>query len=70
MQEIIGFVFPHDVFDSNHMGDIPLTTKEAIAFLLNTPSKLIYLVFPDVQRQRNQSDCGLFAVAFASCAKM
>ena len=34
--------------------------------LLNTPRKLIYLVFPDVHHQCNQSDCGLFALAFAS----
>ena len=35
-----------NVFDSNCTGDIPLTTKEAIATLLNTPEKLIYFVVP------------------------
>ena len=63
------FGCPHgkiNVFDSNRTGDISLTTREAIATLLNTTRKLIYLVFPDVQRQCNQSECRLFALAFAS----
>ena len=55
-----------NVFDSMHTGDIPLSTKEAIASLLCTTKKSISLVFPDVQQQPNSCDCGLFALAYAS----
>ena len=38
-----------------------MTTRESIDTLLD-----IYLVFPDVQQQCNQSGCGLFALALTS----
>jgi len=54
------------VFDSMRTGDIPLSTKEAVASLLCTTKRFISLVFPHVQQQPNHYDCGLFALAYAS----
>jgi len=74
-QEITGFVAIStvgcqpgkvSVFDSMRTGDIPLSTKEAVASLLCTTKRFISLVFPDVQQQPNHYDCGLFALAYAS----
>jgi len=45
-------------------GEIPFSTKEAIACLLCTPSKS--LTSFNVQQQSNNYDCGLFALAYAS----
>ena len=55
-----------NVFDSMRIGEIPLSTKEAIASLLGTTRKSISLTFVDVQQQSNSYDCGLFALAYAS----
>ena len=55
-----------NVFDSMRTGDIPQSTKEAVASLLCTTKRFISLVFPDVQQQPNHCDCGLFALAYAS----
>ena len=55
-----------NMFDSMCTGDIPLSTKEAVASLLCTTKRFISLVFPDVQQQPNHYDCGLFALAYAS----
>ena len=54
-----------NVFDSMRIGEIPLSTKEAIASLLGTTRKSISLIV-DVQQQSNSYDCGLFALAYAS----
>jgi len=56
------------VFDSMRTGDIPLSTKEAIASWLCTTKRFISLVFPHVQQQPNHYDCGLFALAYVSSA--
>lgn len=58
---------PHvvKVYDSMRTGDVPTSTKESIATLLNTSARTVYLVYPDVQQQTNRSSCRLFALAFA-----
>ena len=48
------------------IGEVPLTTKEAVASLLGTTRKSISLTFVDVQQQSNSYDCGLFALAYVS----
>ena len=53
------------VYDSMRTGDIPLSTKEVIASLLNLRQTYIYLTFPDVQQQVGGSECGLYSLAFA-----
>jgi len=52
-------------YDSMRTGDVPTSTKESIATLLNTSARTVYLVYPDVQQQTNRSSCRLFALAFA-----
>jgi Ulp1 family protease len=53
------------VYDSMKTGDVPLQTKECIAALLNCQSRVIFVLFPDVQQQTDGASCGLFALAFA-----
>ena len=40
-------------------------SKKYISMILNTPTKLIQVISPNVQQQYGSSDCGLFALAFA-----
>lgn len=47
------------------MMDVTTSTKEDIATLLHITEKRIYLLFPEVQQQRNGSSCGLYALVFA-----
>ena len=52
------------VFDSLH-NSLPDSTKEQIASLLSTKETEITLQYANVQKQPNDCDCGLFAIAFA-----
>ena len=54
-----------NIYDSSCTGDVPISTKEVVASLVNTPGKHLSLTFPDVQQQTGGSDCGLFVLAFA-----
>ena len=47
-------------------GDASVCTKEQIAALLCTKERQITLDYPAVQIQEGGSDCGVFAVAFAT----
>ena len=47
-------------------GDVPSSTKESIATILNCSTRNVYLVFPDVQQQTDGSSCGL-AFAHTLC---
>lgn len=53
------------VYDSLLTGDVPLSTKEMIATIMNISSKIIYIFYPNVQQQDNTSSCGLYSLAFA-----
>jgi hypothetical protein len=55
-----------NVYDSIPSCSVPLRTKEQIAAIICTQAKKIILEFPAVQSQRGSSDCGLFALAFAT----
>ena len=46
-------------------GDLSSSTKDNIAILLQCTEKPIFLLFPEVQQQRDGSSCGVFALAFA-----
>ena len=60
-------VFHHvQVFDSLPSGDGSVCTKEQIAALLCTKERQSTLDYPAVQIQEGGSDCGVFAVAFAT----
>ena len=54
------------VYDSLPSCDVPKRTKEQIAALLFSTKKNITLNFKAVQTQHGSSDCGLFAIAFAT----
>ena len=54
------------IYDSLPTGNISSRTKEQIASICFCADKEIHLEFPDVQRQRGGSNCGLFALAFAA----
>ena len=53
------------IFDSMRTGDIPLSTKEVVASLMELSQTYIFLTFPDVQQQVGGSECGLYSLAFA-----
>ena len=53
------------IYDSMRTGDLSSSTKDDIAALLQCTEKRIFLLFPEVQQQRDGSSCGLFALAFA-----
>ena len=53
------------IYDSMRTGDVSTSTKEDIATLLHSAEKRIYLLFPEVQQQRDGSSCGLYALAYA-----
>ena len=52
------------VYDSNVTGDVPSSTKNALVTLMCTQAKVIYILYPDVQQQRDNSSCGLYALAY------
>ena len=47
----------HKVHDSNVTGDVLSSTKDALATLMNmcSQAKVIYILYPDVQQQRDNS---------------
>ena len=47
-------------------GRLPRITKKVIADLLQCKSKSITIHYENVQKQNNGSDCGCFAIAFAT----
>ena len=53
-------------FDSLPSGDVSVRSKDQIGALLCTKERQITLDYPAVQIQKGGSDCGLFAVAFAT----
>ena len=55
-----------NVYDSIPSCSVSLRTKEQIAAIICTQAKEIILEFPAVQSQRGSSDCGLFALAYAT----
>ena len=55
-----------NIYDSQLSYDVPMRTKEQIAAILHSQDLEICLHFEDVQVQRGSSDCGLFALAFAT----
>ena len=52
------------VYDSLHQ-TLPHSIKMQDAALLNTKDEKIVVHYANVQQQKNFSDCGLFAIAFA-----
>jgi len=52
------------VYDSWRTGDVTTDAKEAIANILQSSNQRVYLLFPEVQQQRDGSSCGVFALAF------
>ena len=54
-----------DVYDSMHLS-LSMRLKKLVADLLQAPSKEITIRYRDVQWQSGGSDCGIFAVAFAT----
>ena len=71
--KVTGFVLPNigcepnsiKVHDSNVTGDVLSSTKDALATLMCSQAKVIYILYPDVQQQRDNSSCGLYALAYA-----
>ena len=55
-----------DIFDSLNIGSISKEDQKQIAALIFTKENDITLNFPIVQMQGGSSDCGLFAIAFAT----
>ena len=54
-----------NVYDSLH-GRLDLLTKKIVADLVQSKENEIEILYADVQRQSGASDCGLFALAFAT----
>ena len=52
------------LYDSLFRGRIPIFVKKQIASLLHEESRSFKIIVPDVQRQNNYDDCGVFAIAF------
>ena len=53
------------VYDSWRTGDVTTDVKEAIANLLHSSYQGIYLRFPEVQRQKDSSSCGVYGLVYA-----
>ena len=53
------------VYDSNVTGNVPSSTKDALATLMCSQAKVIHILYPDVQQQMDNSGCGLYALAYA-----
>ena len=54
------------IYDSLGSGSVPARTSEQIAAIVFSSSSSIQLIFKSVQMQSGGSDCGLFALAFAT----
>ena len=57
------------IYDSMRTGDLSSSTKDDIATLLQCTEKRIFLLFPEVQQQRDGSSCGLFVLALLMPAR-
>ena len=55
-----------NIYDSIRSISVPTRTKEQISTIMFAQQKAITLVFQPVQSQHGSSDCGLFALAFAT----
>lgn len=55
-----------NVYNSVPSKDLPDKAKKQIAALIHSPDTHYVLEFERMQRQRGASDCGLFAIAFAT----
>ena len=55
----------HTYGDSLH-GNLSTRTKKIVADLMMTQDKTVLVYYPDFQWQRGTSDCGAFAIAFAT----
>ena len=53
------------VYDSWRTVDVTTDAKEAIANLLHSNNQRRYLLFPEVQQQKDGSCCGVYALAYA-----
>ena len=53
------------VYDSFH-GYLPEDSKKLIADIMQSPCPKIEVQYIDVQKQKRESDCGLFAIVFAT----
>ena len=63
----IGCISSHiKVYDSIPSGNISSRAIQEICAMIFSDAKEITLNFPPVQSQRGGSDCGLFAIAFAT----
>ena len=55
------------MYDSWKTGDVTSDAKEAMANILQTCNpRRIYILFPEVQQQKDDTSCSVFALAFAS----
>ena len=50
------------IYDSNCSGDVSLDTKQAVVSMIKHH---LLIIFPDVQQQAGDSNCGLYTPAFA-----
>ena len=53
-----------NLHDSLFRGRIPMPVKKQIASLVYEEGKKFKIIVPRVQRQNNNDDCGVFAIAF------
>ena len=53
------------VFDSLY-DSMPPTTAEQVCALVHTPAQELTMLFANVKKQHNRSDCGVFAIAYAT----
>ena len=53
------------VFDSLY-DSMPPTTAEQVCALVHTPARELTMLFANVKKQHNRSDCGVYAIAYAT----
>lgn len=54
------------LYDSLYSGIAPFTREQIGALLFNQDSDIIEIFIPPVDQQSNGTDCGVFAIAFAT----
>ena len=63
----VGYPFDHvKLYDSGCSGIVSNTVKQQIAAILHTRPNLTLVNHPQVQKQSESSDSGLFSIAFAT----
>ena len=63
----VGYPFDHvKLYDSGCSGTVSNTVKQQIAAILHTRQNLTLVDLPQVQKQSESIDCGLFVIAFAT----